>query len=182
MTKRIKIFATKEDLNNMFKKYQNALEIYYTPTYSDIGKTEFKDITSIKNFGINTIGSRIGNNQFRIFLKSDKAVWEMYNCKIDSEKTITRYTTLCDNNENAVDIDIGGVYQNTVIFPTEIGTLHFENENVKIIFKDLIKTIRKESVSIINGYYICKQAYENRNLYRFCTIDISSPPDYDLKF
>ena len=56
-----------------------------------------------------------------------------------------------------------------------------ENETAKKLYDGLKRIVRRQSVKTVNGYFICKKAYENRESYRFCTIDIKSPEEYDLK-
>ncbi len=181
MTRRCRVFAEKADLEHIFRKYQETLDVYYVPTYSDIGAVEIHDITSIPDLGVNYHGRHIGNHPFRILLKTTNCAWQAYQYRIDKETVKTRYTTLTDDNTGVIDIDLGGVYRETALFPTEIGTINYDNEQAKKLYDTLKKVVRKESVCTVNGYYICRKAYENRNRYRFCTIDIQSPPDYDLK-
>ena len=40
--------------------------------------------------------------------------------------------------------------------------------------------VRISPIKTVNGAYICPKAYEHRARYRFCTINIKSPPEYDL--
>lgn len=180
MKRSFRAFADKEDLQTIFGLYQNALNIYYVPTYSDAGPVTATDITIIPDIGKNFYGSHIGNNQFLVFFKETPCVWRNYECHLDEKTTVTRYTTLCDENVAAINIDLGGIYEETNIFPTEIDTLYYENEKVKKLYDELRKVFRKNSVMTKNGYFICKKAYENKESYRFCTIDIKSPREYDL--
>lgn len=67
MKKSMKIFATKEDLQNIFLTFQQNFAVYYVPTYSQQKNIQINNILNISNFGINTTGRKIGNNQFLIF-------------------------------------------------------------------------------------------------------------------
>ncbi|MBD5089782.1 MAG: hypothetical protein HDT30_13405 [Clostridiales bacterium] len=175
-------FMEKEDLENTFMQFQNNLQVYYAPTYSDNGPVTIADITQIADFGINFCGSHIGNNQFRVFFQNRQCVWRQYQCpSSDNKKMITCNTTFCDENTELIDLDLGGIYKEDNIFPTEIGTIYYENENVKKLFSELKKCFRKNSKKIVNGYYIGNKAFANRKKYRFCTIDIKSPQEFDLQ-
>lgn len=41
--------------------------------------------------------------------------------------------------------------------------------------------MKRYSVSIVNGYMILKNAYDNKERLRFVTISVQSPGEYDLK-
>ena len=73
------------------------------------------------------------------------------------------------------------MYQEEAIFPTEIATMHYDNETAKELFDGLKKIVHRQSVKTVNGCFICKRAYKDKETYRFCTIDIKSPEEYDLK-
>ena len=182
MRRSFRAFMEKEDLENTFMQFQNNLQVFYAPTYSDNGPVTIADITQIADFGINFRGSHIGNNQFRVFFQNRQCVWRQYQCpSSDNKKMITRNTTFCDENTELIDLDLGGIYKEDNIFPTEIGTIYYENENVKKLFSELKKCFRKNSKKIVNGYYIGNKAFANRKKYRFCTIDIKSPQEFDLQ-
>ena len=63
---------------------------------------------------------------------------------------------------------------------TNFSGSHLGNQSKKL-YDGLKRIVRRQSVKTVNGYFICKRAYENRGNYRFCTIDIKSPEEYDLK-
>ncbi len=180
MVKRsFRAFATKEDLYSVFAQFQKTIKVYYTPAYSDIGAIQFDDITQIETFGINRFGSHIGNNQFLVFHEHQKCVWRQYRYKSE-EGLKNRYSSHCDENQEYIDIDLGGVYQSTTLFPTTISTIHYDVEASKELYNSIRKIFRKLSVKTMNGYFICSNAYEIRGDFRFCTLDIQSPIEYDL--
>lgn len=182
MTRSFRAFMEKEDLKNIFIQLQKDLQVYYVPKYSDDGSITIADITQISDFGINFNGSHIGNNQFRIFFQNTQCAWRQYQCpSSDNKKMVTRNTTVCDENTELIDLDLGGIYKDNNIFPTEIGTIYYENENVKKLYNEIKKCFRKHSKKTVNGYFIGNKAFENRKRYRFCTIDIKSPQEFDLK-
>ena len=180
MVKRsFRAFATKEDLYSVFVQFQKIAKVYYVPIYSDIGSIQINDITKIETLGINRFGSHIGNNQFLVFHEHQKCVWRQYQYK--SEKGLkTRYSSHCDENQEYIDIDLGGLYQSATLFPTTISTIHYDVEASKKLYNSIRKIFRKLSVKLLNGYFICPNAYEQRADFRFCTIDIQSPVEYDL--
>lgn len=124
MTKTFRAFMEKEDLRDVFTQFQNLLSVYYVPTYSDCGPVTWENVTALPDFGINTRGEHIGNCQLRVFLRQTPCAWRSYQCPSpDSAYTVTRHTTLCDENESAVDIDLGGLYQGQTLFPTTVGAI-----------------------------------------------------------
>ena len=75
MQRSFRIFAAKEDLENIFTMLQQEDHIYYVPTYSDHQNGRINDILSVPGFGINTTGRKIGNHQFLIFYQESKCHW-----------------------------------------------------------------------------------------------------------
>lgn len=178
--RRFRAFALKEDLQAVFKNFQSGLDVYYVPTYSDAGEISFDDATMIENLGINFYGSHSGNMQMLVFLQPAKCLWRSYQCKGENGQYI-RYSTLCAGNVECITVDLNGLYQDNAIFPTEVSTMHYDNETGKRLFDEMRKIFRKQAVKTVRGYYICPKAYEQKENYRFCTIDIKSPPEYDLQ-
>ena len=177
MTRTFRAFMEKEDLQDVFTRFQSLLPVYYTPTYSDSGPVTWEDITVLPGLGVNTRGEHIGNCQLRIFPRQTSCTWRSYQClSPDNTHTITRHTTLCDENTSAVDIDLGGLYQGEVLFPTTTGTIRYENEESKKLFNALKKCFRRVATTTVNGYFIGPRTYKNRKTYRFCTISIHCPP------
>ena len=72
------------------------------------------------------------------------------------------------------------MYNNSILFPTEISTIHYENELSNQLFNDFKKIVYKNTTITKNGYSICYHAYQQREQYRFCTINAKSPREYDL--
>lgn len=179
--RRFRAYGEREDLQAVFEEFQNKLEIYYVPTYSDIGKIFYHSIMDIKNAGINFHGSHIGNMQMLIFLKDTKCQWRTYQCERNDGQQITRYSTLSAGNLAYICVDLNGLYNGNAIFPTEASTMYYDDRTAKRMYDELKKIFRKQAAKTINGAYICPKAYEHRENYRFCTIDIKSPPEYNLE-
>lgn len=181
MTRTFRAFMEKEDLQLVFTRFQSLLPVCYVPTYSDSGPVTIEDVTRLPDLGLNTRGEHIGNCQLRVFLRQTPCVWRSYQCPgSDNTKTVTRHTTLCDENTAAADIDLGGLYRGEALFPTTVSTVHYENEAAKKLYNQLKKCFRHIAVTSVNGYLIGPKACENHKKYRFCTISIKSPPLYDL--
>lgn len=175
-----RLFALKRDLQEIFKEFQHQLDVYYVPTYSDAGKISLDDVTAIENLGINFYGSHCGNMQMLVFLRSTECLWRSYPCEKDGNR-ITRYSTLCAGNAECINVDLNGLYQDSAIFPTEISTMYYDNEAGKQLFDEMKKIVRRQAAKVVNGYYICPNAYEHKKNYRFCTVDIKSSPKQDLQ-
>jgi hypothetical protein len=179
MRRSFRAFATKEDLHSLFTEFQNVLSIYYCPTYSDTGIINIDDITEIETLGVNRYGNHMGNNQFFVFGSDRKCTWRHYQCQ-GEKGTITRCSSICDENIDSIAIDLGGIYEDSNLFPTTISTMHYDNECAKELYDCLMKIFRKCSVKRVRGYFICPNAYEKKAKYRFCTIDTKSSREYDL--
>ena len=178
--RRFRFYAKREDLQAILEEFQSKFDVYYVPTYSDEGPVFFKDAVGLPDLGTNFFGSHKGNKQILAFSGTIACSWKEYRWR-DHEKGGIRYTSLCDENIERIDIDLNGVYQEKAIFPTEIATLHYDNAAAKKLFDGLKIIVRRQSVKTVNGCFICKGAYEDKEIYRFCTIDIKSPEEYDLK-
>ena len=179
--KRFRAYAVKEDLQNVFNEFQGKIEIYYVPAYSDERKISYSSIMDIENLGVNFHGIHQGNMQMLIFLKSTECLWRTYVCRGSNGQDITRYSTLGAGNSACICVDFNGLYKENAIFPTEISTMNYDDTSVKRLYDELKRTFRRQAVKAVNGCYICPKAYEQKEKYRFCTIDIKSPPEYDLK-
>lgn len=177
MQRSFRIFAAKEDLENIFTMLQQEDHIYYVPTYSDHQNGRINDILSVPGFGINTTGRKIGNHQFLIFYQESKCHWREIG---GADAAIVRYSALTNENVENIFIDLGGVYCHSCLFPTEISTLHYENDLSNKLFREIKRIIRKNTSITKQGYAICENAYKQREKYRFCTINADSPEEYDL--
>lgn len=178
--RRFRVYAEREDLQELFQEFQKMFDIYYVPTYSDEGPVSFQDVAALADLGVNFHGSHLGNRQILAFLKSTSCSWKEYRWS-DQEKGGIRHTSLCEANVERIDIDLNGIYREKAIFPTEISTMYYDNETAKRLYDGLRKIARRQSARTVDGYFICKRAYGNRESYRFCTIDIKSPKEYDLR-
>ena len=65
--------------------------------------------------------------------------------------------------------------------PTTVSTIWYNVESSKKIYNNLKSIMKRYSVSIVNGYMILKNAYDNKERLRFVTISVQSPGEYDLK-
>lgn len=176
-----RVYAEKEDLENVFKEFQNTLAVYYVPAYSDTGEVSFDDIMNIADLGVNFNGSHIGNVHILAFLKTTECLWRSYQYRENNGKEKRRYSTLAAGNSSCISIALNGIYKEDAIFPTEISTMHYDEEDAKKLYNELKKIFRRHAVKIIQGYYICPNAYKYKSQYRFCKIDIKSPREYDLE-
>ena len=174
-------YAEREDLQDVFIEFQRKLGIYYVPTYSDTGKISYNSILEIENLGLNFFGSHIGNRQMLILPKATECLWRTYQYEESDGQKRIRYSSLDAGNTVWILADLNGIYQENSIFPTQISTINYDNEAAKTLYDELKKSFRKHSAKTVNGFYICPSAYEHKEKYRFCTIDIKSPPEYDLK-
>ena len=89
-----------------------------------------------------------------------------------------------DQGENpaSIVVDIGGVYQDTALFPTEVSTIWWEDPASKELYQALRRVCRRECPKSGNGYLIGREAWRQRERWRFCPINFSSPAEYDLRW
>lgn len=181
MRRSFRVFASPRDLQILFEAFQRNFDVYYVPTYSDNEPVQINDLTTIPNFGINTRGVKIGNNHFLIFNKDSECKWTSF-LYPGGEKDVIRYTSLCEENTENISVDVGGVHEYRNLFPTEISTINYENDVSKALFNAMRRTVKKYTVTTKNGYFICRNAYQKRDRYRFCTINAAASREHDLVF
>lgn len=180
-TRRFRAYAEKEDLQHLFKEFESKFNVFYVPSYSDEAKISYGSIMDLERLGMDDNGSCHGKMQMLIFFNDTECLWRAYQCRGEHGEEIARYSAIGTENSAFISADFRGVCKENTIFPTEISTMYYEQPVSKRLYDELKKIFRKQAVKIVNGYYICPNAYANREKYRFCTIDIKSPPEYDLK-
>ena len=173
-TRSFRIFATKEDLISIFNDFQHNNEIQYFKCGRMDDLIQISDITKQLHFGINIRGNHI-NNQWLVCLSNTIPIKSKNKFCADNIFFIDQ-----ELNKAFILIDIGGFYENQALFPTEISTIWYENENSKHLYTMLKKSCKKFTHCTQNGYLIGKEAYSKREYYRFCTISVDSPSTYDL--
>jgi len=174
-----RVFAEKEDLQKALEVFQAKFDVYYAPAYSDEGPVTFESVDKLSGLGVNFHGSHIGNNVLLVFRKDEKCHWRKYEWHSGEEGGI-RYSSLYEENVTHIVIDLNGIYRDSALFPTTISTMYYDNMTAKGLYDGFKRVFRLLSVKNVNGCFICPRAFEDRNRLRFCTIDIKSPPEYDL--
>lgn len=175
-----RVFAEKEDLQKALEVFQTKFDVYYAPAYSDEGPLTFDSAVGLSGLGVNFHGSHIGNNMLLVFQKDAQCHWRKYEWHSGDEGGI-RYSSLCEDNVTHITIDLNGVYRDSALFPTTISAMYYDNMTAKRLYDGLKQVFRLLSVKTVNGCFICPRAFEDKNRLLFCTIDIKSPPEYDLK-
>ena len=173
-TKSFRIFATKDDLISIFNDFQQDNKIQYFKCGRMNNLIEIYDITKETCFGINLKGNHI-NNQWLVCSSNTTPVKRKNKFFVDNIFFIDQ-----ELNKASIIIDIGGLYEKQALFPTEISTIWYENENSKHLYTMLKKSCKKFTHCTQNGYLIGKEAYSKIEYYRFCTISVDSPSTYDL--
>lgn len=169
-----RVFATKEDLVSIFNDFQQNNEIQYFKCGHMDNLVEISDITKEPHFGINIRGNHI-HNQWLVCLSNTTPLKRKNKFCLDNIFFINQ-----EFNKASIVIDIGGLYENQALFPTEISTIWYENEISKDLYTMMKKSCKKYTHSRHNGYLIANDAYSKREYCRFCIISIDSPPSYDL--
>ena len=157
-TRSFRIFATKEDLISIFNDFQHNNEIQYFKCGRMDDLIQISDITTEPHFGINIRGNHI-NNQWLVCLSNTTLIKRMNKFCTDNIFFIDQ-----ELNKASIIIDIGGLYQNKALFPTEISTIWYENENSKHLYTMLKKSCKKHIHCTQNGYLIGKDAYFKKRI------------------
>lgn len=173
--KSFRFFATKEDLEAIFLDFQQSTDVRYYKYGRSSELREVSDITKTASFGMNTSGSHI-NNQWLICPAN------IIPQKRINEAILDKRIFFIDQmeNYNSIIVDVGGVYKDSALFPTEISTLWYDNEIAKALYNALRKVCQKHTKTI-KGYMVAENAYLNAEQYRFCKISIGSPVEYDFR-
>ena len=154
-----------------------AIKIHYFKCGRIYDLIETANITNGAFLGISTKGNHT-NNRWLVCHKDVIPLKRKNNmCQDNSIFFLDQ-----ELNESSVVINIGGIYEDKALFPTEISTIWYENIESKELYTMLKKSCEKYVACTKNGYLIGKDAYLYKNQYRFCTIGIDSPQIYDLKF
>lgn len=90
-----------------------------------------------------------------------------------------RYFIDQELNENSIVLWPGGLFENRYIICGHIASV-YSNDFSKRIISMISKEMRKYCTKIGN-YYIGNEAYEYRTRYRFITMNIHEPLEYDFK-
>ena len=136
-TKSFRIFVTKEDLISIFYDFQQNNNIHYFKCGLMEDLVEISDITKEPHFGINIRGNHI-NNQWVVCLSDTSPIKRKNKFRVDNIFFIDQ-----ELNKASVIIDIGGLYENQALFPTEISTIWYENETSKHLYTMLKKIVQE---------------------------------------
>lgn len=177
LSRSFRIFATKEDLIGIFLDFQHNIKIHYFKCGRIYDLIKAADITKDTLFGINTNGNH-PNNRWLVCHSDMIPLKRINNMCLDNNIFFLDQ----ELNESSIVINIGGIYEDKALFPTEISTMWYENTESKELYTMLKKSCKKYVACTKNGYLIGKDAYLYKNQYRFCTIGIDSSQIYDLKF
>lgn len=177
-TGRFRFFADREDLTIWLSQIQSANHIYCVPTFSIDKSIVYKDLTELHDLGINTTGHTI-ERQFMIFPEELICIRTAHSVN-DNGIIKTKWDVSFRNNSGCILFQPGGIYQDKAVFCTEISTMCYDDPTSKKLFNCFKNAAARYSVKTVNGAFIGKSVYKNKNIYRFCTINYNSPSEYDL--
>lgn len=167
-------FAAPEDLKRIFSAFQGEREVCYYPCGRGTVLRGVRDITEEAGFGVNRRGSHIN---FR---------WLVCPAERPPRKQWVhgvKGAFFLDQMENpaSIVVDIGGVYQDMALFPTEVSTIWWENSAARDLYQALRRACRGECPGSREGCLIGRDTCRQWERWRFCPINFSSPAGYDLK-
>lgn len=137
-TKSFRIFATKEDLFSIFFDFQQNVKIHYFKCGRMYDLVEISDITKDTLFGINQKGNLL-NSQWLVCYNDTIPLKRKNNMCLDNNIFFLDQEV----NESSAVINIGGVYEDKALFPTEISTIWYEKTESKELYTMLKKSCKK---------------------------------------
>ena len=170
-----RLFAAPEDLKRIFSTFQAERDVRYYLCGRGTVLRGVEDVTEEAGFGVNRRGSHI-NCQWLV-CPAERPPRKRWVSGVAD-------VFFLDQGENpaSIVVDIGGVYQDTALFPTEVSTIWWEDPASKELYQALRRVCRRECPNSGNGYLIGREAWRQRERWRFFPINFSSPAEYDLRW
>ena len=177
MGKTLYFFATKEDLHKIIQKVEQTIPLKYVMNhlYESEKFRIYHSFEEYEDFGINRSGDQ--SDLFFIFERNCRIVLK----QVPQFEGGIKYSLGQDSNKDSITFWPGGLYQDQFLIMSHIGTISNSPQSLKIfdIFK---KAIKKQCYKHQKGssvwYSEAVEAVSNK--YRFITININSPKEYDF--
>lgn len=163
----IRFFMEEEEQYELLKKFEQAYDIMYHTSTVELVQTTPTELYQRKHWWFNSV------TELNIYPTSCSHMYKAF---------LMMHKRDYLNNAELKGISYlpGGVWQGKYIIH---GEFYIDNNNADMRepFKELRKMVREISAKQINGYYIGKEAYKNKDKYeRFILIEEASPREYDL--
>lgn len=174
MSRGLLFFATENDLKKVLNNINKEFQIEFI-------ESVFYDSPEIKRFTINNIfdlGINKNGDHTERPITVIGASGQIISRKIIQTDGI-KYVADNGQNSNSITIWPGGLYETAYIIAGRIDTLHKTEESQKLM-KIFRKHFKNDFQKKVGDYYIGNEAETYIGKVRFITINVKSPPEYDL--
>ena len=176
---RFNFFATEKEIKECFLEVEKERPLKYVvmKNYKKPELIVYNTIEEIPNVGISKSG-----NTMEIFL----TIFDQ-NCDvmIDHREGSPVYEVSDTENQSAIYVYFGGLYEDKCLVWNTIVTMKNANDEGKALMRTIIKRFKKISSKPVPGCYLSKgseELYWNSNgKLRLTSLGYDSPDEYDLK-
>ncbi|MBZ4042494.1 hypothetical protein [Flavobacterium hibisci] len=176
-SKQILFFATANDIIEIVKALEEALDVKYYEMglFDKKNSTCYNSVSEIPNFGISKYGD--WNKDLRLIMLSKSTTLIVR--EIPQRKGGVKYAIDALENQSSICFQFGGIYENEVLIAGTCGT-SFLNNFSETVFKEFSSKVKK-SFTKIEDFYVGKEAEEKlRSGWRLVTNEKLSK-EFDLK-
>lgn len=176
MSKEVFFFASKTDLELGLSEVESGRQVKYARTglFDDREVQVYMSFSEIVDLGVN----RSGNHQSESYLVLDQAV-ELQIREVPQSKGGVKYAIDQMNNTSSIVFWPGGVYKENFIICGHIATI--SNESLSLaLYKEFSKKLLK-GFKKVGRYYLSPEAFKMKDSFRYITMNINQPTEYDLK-
>lgn len=175
---RIFFFMEESEQCELLKGFEKIYDIVYHGSYHECIQSEPVPLYKRKGVWYNSVtelklAPTMGSHIYKSYLI-------MHKCDYESYIIIHKPDHIARDGLEGISYSPSGIWQGKYIIH---GEFNVDNNNVKMReqFTKLRKMIREMSAKQVEGYYIGKEAYKNKDKYeRFITIDVGSPKECDV--
>ena len=167
MAKRIKFFATRNDMISVLSKLEEQLS--YEIKYVQCGKTNQKIYRTVKDIPVlGTLKEKHGEISFLIMRKNDEIITNRHGQVYQGE------------NVCSLEFDPSGISEDGTGLIHGMFAIIEDNEISSELFK-IVKRVMNAEYKKSEGWYIGKEAEELYGKLRFICIGLNEPELYDFR-
>lgn len=176
MSKEIFFFATKSDLIVGLNSFEESRLVKYVKT----GLFDSRDVPIfMSSDDLGTLGVNLsGNHQSESYLVLDR-ITNLEIREVSQSKGGIKYAIDQMANSASVAFWPGGIYKQDYLICGHLATISNEQASLEL-FKDFSKTLIK-GFKKSGRYYIGPEALKLDEKFRFITMNINQPTEYDFK-
>jgi hypothetical protein len=169
-------FATENDLRKTLGCINDEfpMEFIEYEFYDSLDDIKRLTVDTIPNLGTSQYGSHVDRPMTVIRADEQIIADEVH------QGDITRYTVKNIYNPGSVTMWLGGFYGTECLVEGRVDALN-KTEEAQHLMKLFRKYFRRNSARKVGSHYIGQEALTYAGKVRLVTIDVTSPPGYDLK-